>query len=175
MHPSPADLPASSSIAQLGRLLHSRRFSPIGYFLGAGFIFLAPVGLAIYSNQSAPPNETLNFRITVFACLTLAGAAASAPLWIKGCRKRGAIVEAYEAGMRFIPRSGQAATFKYEQVTELRRKVFNGMLARLTLVLADGREYAIDNQGSKDAALINDVLARFGGVRWEEERGWRIG
>jgi hypothetical protein len=47
-------------------------------------------------------------------------------------------------------------------------------LANLTFVLVDGRALTVDVNSPKDAAMLQDVLARFGPMRWEVDRGFRI-
>jgi hypothetical protein len=164
---------AAASVGGLGALLHARRFSPKGYYLAAGFMFLAPLALAawllIADRSKHPGDNAFLIGIVLFW-----GTVGSLPFLIKGYRKSGLAIEAYERGMRFIPRRREAATFAYQQVAELRRQMFKGMLASLTLVLADGRTFKIDVQGRHDLELVQDVLSRFGEGRWEADRGFRL-
>ena len=76
--------------------------------------------------------------------------------------------------MRFARPSASEVMFLFADVKELKRRTIRGALANLTFVLVDGRALTVDVNSPKDAVMLQDVLARFGPMRWEVDRGFRI-
>jgi len=76
--------------------------------------------------------------------------------------------------MRFVKPPASGVMFLFADVKELKRRTIRNALANLTFVLADGRAYTADVSSPKDAAMLQDVLARFGPIRWEVDRGFRM-
>ena len=156
-----------------GTLLHSRRYTRMNYFLAAAFMLVPLPVLALYAIITGP-TQSVGYEVGVVAFSVGMGAAGSAPFLFKGLRKRGLIIEAYEYGMRFVWPSGRELAFLFADVKEMKKKTFRGALAKLTFVPADGQSHTVDVNGSKDVLMVQDVLARFGPMRWEADRGFRI-
>ena len=76
--------------------------------------------------------------------------------------------------MRFEKPPAKETVFLFAEVRELKKRTIRGALANLTFVLADGRAYTVDVNNPKDASALQGVLARFGPMRWEADRGFRI-
>ena len=119
------------------------------------------------------PAQSVGFTVTAFAITVGMGAAAATPFVVWGRRNHGLIIEVYEHGMRFAKPPARDAVFLFAQVKELKRTI-RGALASLTFVLADGRAHKVGVSGRKDVAMLQDAMARFGPVRWEAARGFRI-
>jgi hypothetical protein len=154
-------------------MLHSRSYTGTNYFLAAAFMLVPLPVLALYAIITGP-TQSVGYEVGVVAFSVGIGAVGSAPFLFKGLRKRGLIIEAYEYGMRFMWPSGREVAFLFADVKEMKKKTLRGALAKLTFVLADGQSHTIDVHGSKDVLMLQDVLAHFGPMRWEADRGFRV-
>jgi len=144
----------------LGKLLVARHYKATGYFVAAAFIGGALPCMVLYVILTSPP-QPLGYQATVFGCAVGGGLLAALPLLIKGRRKRGSSIEAYEHGMRFISRSGMPSTFLFTDVAQIRRKTIRGALAEATFMLADGRKYTAGVHDREDLRMLEGVLQRF--------------
>ena len=156
-----------------GATLHSRRYTGTSYFLAAALMFFPLPMLALYAITTGPP-QSLSFKLSTFAISIGMAAGGAAFFVVKGRRKTGLIVEVYERGMRFARPPASEVMFLFAAVKESKRRTIRGALANLTFVLVDGRALTVDVNSPKDAAMLQDVLARFGPMRWEVDRGFRI-
>ncbi len=129
--------------------------------------------VTLFAILTGPP-QPLGYSIGVFAFAFGFSAMVAAFFAVKGWRKRGRVVEIYERGLRFGMPPASDAAFLFAEVRELKKRTIRGALANLTFVLTDGRTYTADVNNSNDAAMLQDVLARFGPVRWEADRGFRV-
>jgi hypothetical protein len=171
---SPPSAPARSSPGpNFGALLHSHRYTATAYFVAAAVMFSLPQIVALYATLTGPA-QPISFLLTVFGITFFWGALGSALFIVKGRRRHGRIVEFYEHGLRFVTPQGADAMFLFAEVKELKRRTIRGDLANLTFVLTDGRTYTVDVDNRKTAAVLGDVLARFGPIRWEADRGFRL-
>ncbi len=156
-----------------GAMLHSRRYTGTAYFFAAAFMFF-PIQILALCAFITGPTQSVGFTVTAFAITVGMGAAAATPFVVWGRRNHGLIIEVYEHGMRFAKPPASDAVFLFTQVKELKKRTIRGALASLTFVLADGRAHKVGVSGRKDVAMLQDVMARFGPVRWEAARGFRI-
>jgi hypothetical protein len=154
-------------------MLHSRRYTGTGYFLAAAFMFF-PLQILALCAMITGPAQSVGYTVTAFAITVGMGAAAATPFVVWGRRNHGLIVEAYEHGMRFAKPPAKNAVFLFAQVEQLKKRTIRGALASLTFVLADGRAHTVKVSGRKDVAMLQDVLARFGSMRWEADSGFRM-
>ena len=154
-------------------MFYSRRYTGTSYFLAAAFMFFPLPMLALYAIITGPP-QSVGFTVSTLAISVAMAAGGAAFFVIKGRRKTGLIVEVYEHGMRFVRPPTSEEVFLFADVKELKRRTIRGALANLTFVLVDGRAHTVDVNNPKDAAMLQGVLARFGPMRWEADRGFRI-
>ena len=163
----------SYPLEDFGTLLHSRSYTGTNYFLAAAFMLVPLPAVALYAIITGP-TQSAGYKFGVVAFSLGMGAAGAAPFIFWALRKRGLVIEAYEHGMRFLWPSGRELGFLFAHVKEVRKKTIRGALAKLTFVLADGQSHTVDVNGSKDLLMLQDVLARFGRMKWEADRGFRV-
>jgi hypothetical protein len=120
------------------------------------------------------PDYTVEQKLLAIAISLVAGLVFVSPLVYKGLRLRGMLIEAYERGMRFSDKRGEAL-FLYTEVQQLRRRIQRlGGLISLTFVLPDGKSYTANVNRPQDARMLLDVLTRFGPIQWTADNTFRF-
>lgn len=141
-----------------GRLLHTRRQSPIGYYVAAVFMLLAPQTLALYS-IFASEDRAAGQRTFLFSLCAVLGLIGFVPFLIMGLKRGKRSIEIHESGLRIVTAKSQAA-FLYNQIAQIQTKTFKGALAAVTFTLTTGESHTVEVNSPEDDQALTDLLNR---------------
>jgi hypothetical protein len=170
--------PSGPPATDLGSLVYTRKHTATAHALSAAFVFLAPtlfVSYVILFTKQNPGVEpmTLPEKLGMIAFIVALAGGAALYLLIKGLRGR-KFIEVYERGVRLRPPSRNEIVFKYDQVCQLRQRIFKGALAGVEFTLNDGATYEIAVHNRQDVQILDYILARYGPIPWQPDNTFRI-
>jgi hypothetical protein len=169
---------AASPDPHLGNLLYTRKHTALSHTIGAAFILLLPTivlsSIVLFTKQN-PGVEPMSLgeKLAIIGFIVILAGAAGLYLFLKGLKGRMQI-EAYDRGIRVRYPNRDDIVFTYDHVRQLKRRIFNGLLASVEFDLTDGTSHTLHVHSSADAQMLNEILARYGNIPWQPDNTFRI-